>query len=113
MRWHVKKTPALHEPLVPMSPTDTRTFVTGYEALRASFLAARASPATRLGIQRLIAEGLDAWLKRQSLARPCKAQRAPPPGSPPITAEVPGNEALVQLIASMAFRSLVYSEETA
>ena len=96
-----------------MPPTDPLTFVAGYEALRASFLASRASPATRLGIQRLIAEGLHAWLKRQPLARPGKAQRAPPPGSRPITAEVPNNEAPVQLIASMAFRSLVYSEETA
>jgi hypothetical protein len=94
-----------------MPPSDPVTFVTGYEALRASFLASRAAPATRLGIQRLIAEGLQAWLKRQPLARPCKAQRAPPPCSPSSTAEVPGNEALVQLIASMTLGSLLFSEE--
>lgn len=113
MRWHVKKNLVPHEPRVAMPPTDPTTFVTDYEALRASFLASRASPATRLAIQRLIAEGLHARLKSQPLARPSKAQRAPPPGSAPITAEVPGNEALVQLIASMTLGSLVFSEDTA
>ena len=96
-----------------MPPTDPLTFVTDYEAPRAAFLAPRASPATRLDIQHLIAEGLQAWLKRQLLACPGKAQRAPPPGSRPITAEGPANEALVQLIASMTLRSLVFSEESA
>jgi hypothetical protein len=96
-----------------MPRTDPVTFVTGYEALRASFLASRATPTTRWGIQRLIAEGLHGWLKRQSLVHRCKTQRAPPACSPPIAAEVPGNEALVQLIASMTLRSLVFSEEAA
>ena len=96
-----------------MPPTDPRTFITDYEALRAAFLASRASPATRSEYQRLIGEGLHAWLKRQSWARPGKAQRAPPPGSRPITAEVPDNEALVQLIASMTLGSLAFAEDTA
>lgn len=94
---------------VPMPPTDPATFVAGYEALRASFLASRASPAVRLGIQRMIAEGLNAWLTSQ----PTKAQRAPPAYSSLVTVEVPGNEDLVQLMASMTLRSLVFSEEAA
>jgi hypothetical protein len=97
---------------MPMLPTDPATFVTDYEVLRTSFLTSRASPAIRLDIQRLIAQGLQAWLKRQPLIRPCKAQRGSPPCSTTITAEVPGNEALVQLIASMT-QSLIFSEETA
>ena len=36
-------------------PIDPATFVVGYEALRASFLGSRASPAMRLGIQRMMA----------------------------------------------------------
>ena len=96
-----------------MPPTDPLTFVADYEALRAAFMASGASPATRLENQRLIGEGLHAWLKRQSWACPGKAQRAPSPGSRPITAEVPDNEALVQLIASMTLGSLAFAEDTA
>jgi len=95
-----------------MLPTDPATFITDYEVLRTSFLTSRASPAMRLDIQHLIAEGLQGWLRRQPLIHPCKGQREPPPCSPTITAEVPDNEALVQLIASMT-QSLIFSEETA
>jgi hypothetical protein len=93
-----------------MPPTDPLTLVTDYEALRAAVLATRASPDTRLGIRRLIAEGLHAWLKRQPWVRP---EQAPPPSSPPLSAEGPDDEALVQLIASMTLGSLVFAEETA
>ncbi len=97
-----------------MPPTDPLTFVTDYEALRAAFLASRASPATRLEYRRLIAEGLHAWFKRQLLTRPSQTPpQAPPPGSRPITAEGLDDEALVQLIASMTLGSLIFSEETA
>ncbi len=96
-----------------MLPTDSRLFITDYEALRAAVLNSGASSATHLSSQRLIAEGLHAWLKRQSWACPGKAQRAPSPGSRPITAEVPDNEALVQLIASMTLGSLAFAEDTA
>ncbi len=112
MHWHVKKNPLPRELLVPMPPTDPTTFVTDYEVLRASFLSSRATPATRLGIQRLIAEGLQAWLKSQPLARPCKAQREASPCLPPITAEAPNSEALIQLIACMT-QTLVFAEEIA
>ena len=57
MRWHVKKNPVPAESWVAMPPTDPLAFVTDYEALRASFLASRASPAARSGFRRLIAEG--------------------------------------------------------
>ena len=94
-----------------MPPTDLASLVASYEALRAAFLASRTSPATRLGIQRMIAQGLHAWLTSRAPACPCKAQQVP--YSPPITAAVPGNEALVHLIAAMTLQSLAFSEEAA
>ena len=96
-----------------MPPTDPRVFITDYEALRAAVLSSGASSATHLNRQRLIAEGLHAWLKRRALVRPGKAPRVPPSGSLPITAEGSDHEALVQLIASMTLGSLVFAEETA
>jgi hypothetical protein len=96
-----------------MPPTDPLAFVTDYEALRACFLASQASPDTRSGFRRLIGEGLHAWLKRQSLACPGQAQRALPPCSRPLTAEVSDHDALIQLIASMTLGSLVVAEESA
>lgn len=96
-----------------MLPTDPRLFITDYEALRAAVLSSGASSATHLSRQRLIAEGLHAWLKRRALVRPGKVPRVPPPGSLPITPEGSDHEALVQLIASMTLGSLVFAEETA
>lgn len=93
-----------------MPSTDPLTFVTDYEALRTAFLASRASPATHLGIRQLIAEGLHAWFKRQPSVR---LGQAPPPSSPPLIAEGPSDEALVQLIASMTLGSLAFAEDTA
>ena len=96
-----------------MLPTDPRLFITDYEALRAAVLNSGASSATHSSSQRLIAEGLHAWLERRALMRPGKVPRVPPSGSLPITPEGAAHEALVQLIASMTLGSLVYAEETA
>ncbi len=111
MRWRVKKNPA-PKFLLPMSAIDSLTCVTDYEMLRASFMTSKISSTTRLGIQRLITEGLLAWFKRQSLTLPRKVQQEIPAGSRSISDDEPDNEALIQLIASMTLQSLVISGET-
>ncbi len=89
-------------------PTDPATTVADYEALRASFLASRAYPATRSRIRRMVAEGLHAWLATQPSAQP-----APAADPLPITVEVPDHDDLVQLMACMTLRSLNLSAKAA
>lgn len=89
-------------------PTDPATTVADYEALRASFLASRVSPATRSRIRRLLAEGLHAWLATQPSAQP--AQPADPL---PITTDLTDHDDLIQLMACMTLRSLNLSEKAA
>ena len=98
---------------VSMPATDPATTVADYEALRASFLASCASPATRSRIRRLVAEGLHAWLATQPSAHTSQAQPAPAAYSLPITADLPDHDDLVQLMAFMTLRSLNLSEEAA
>ncbi len=94
-----------------MPATDPATTVANYEALRASFLASRVSPAKRSRIRRMVAEGLHAWLATQPSAH--TAQRAPAADPLPITVEVPDQDDLVQLMACMTLRSLNFSAEAA
>ncbi len=97
-----------------MPATDPATTVADYEALRASFLTARASAATRASIRRVVAEGLHAWLASQPSAHASQAQqRAPAAYSVPISADLPNNDDLIQLMACMTLRSLNYSAEAA
>ncbi len=94
-------------------PTDPATTVADYEALRASFLASRASPATRSRIRRMVAEGLHAWLASQTTAHSSQAQRAPAAYSVPISADLSDHDDLIQLMACMTLRSLNFSAEAA
>ncbi len=96
-----------------MPATDPATTVADYEALRASFLASRASPATRSRIRRVVAEGLHAWLASQPSAHASQAQWAPAPDSLPISADLPDHDDLIQLMACMTIRSLNFSLEAA
>lgn len=98
---------------VSMPATDPATTVADYEALRASFLASRVSPATRSRIRRMVAEGLHAWLASQPSAHTSQAQPAPAADPLPITVEVPDHDDLVQLMACMTLRSLNFSAEAA
>ena len=104
---------------VSMSATDPATTVADYEALRASFLASRASPAMRSRIRRVVAEGLHAWLASQPSTHVSQVRRAPAAYSVPISADLPDNgdlpnhDDLVQLMACMTLRSLNFSAEAA
>lgn len=98
---------------VSIPATDPVTSVADYEALRASFLAARASAATRANIRRLVAEGLHAWLASQPSAPSSNVQRAPAADSLPISADLPEHDDLIQLMACMTLRSLNFSAEAA
>ena len=96
-----------------MPATDPATTVADYEALRASFLASRASAATRASIRCMLAEGLHAWLARQPSAQCSKAQPAPAAYSLPVSTDLPDHDDLIQLMACMTIRSLNFSAEAA
>ena len=98
---------------VSIPATDPATTVADYEALRVSFVASRASPATCSGIQRMVAEGLHAWLASQPSAPSSNVQRSPAAHSLPISADLPDHDDLIQLMACMTLRSLNFSAEAA
>jgi hypothetical protein len=94
----------------PVELVKATAMISAYEALRASVLTAQCSPFTHRSMQRVISEGLYAWII--TLGRTCSNEpaRTSVDNSSDFTAPCNESGAIVQLIASMTLQSL--TEET-
>jgi len=94
----------------PVELVNATAIISAYEALRASVLTAQVSPFTHRSMQRLIAEGLYAWIMTLNGTYSNEPVRTAVEFSSAFTAPCNENGAIVQLIASMTLQSL--TEET-
>ena len=92
----------------PVESLNATAIINAYEALRASVLSSQVSPFTQRSQQRLIAEGLYAWIITLNETLANEPAQTPVEVSSDFTATSPFNErgAIVELIASMTLQSL-------
>lgn len=94
----------------PVDLVNATTIINAYEALRASVLRSQCSPLTQRSMQRLISEGLYAWIMTLNGTDSNEAVRTAVDFSSDFTAPFNESGAIVELIASMTLQSL--TEET-
>lgn len=93
----------------PVELVNATAIICAYEALRASVLTAQVSPFTHRSMQRVISEGLHAWIITLN-GTPNEPARTSVDNSSDFTATFNESGAIVELIASMTLQSL--TEET-
>ena len=94
----------------PVELVNATAMINAYEALRASVLTAQCSSLTHRSMQRLIAEGLYAWIMTLNGTYSNEPARTSVDNSSDFTAPFNERGAIVQWIASLTLQSL--TEET-
>ncbi len=94
----------------PVQPVNAPAIISAYEVLRASVLTLQVSPFTHRSMQRLISEGLYAWIITLNEIPSNELARTSVDYSSSFTDPFNESGAIVALIASMTLQSL--TEET-